>query len=336
MPRVRWGILSTSRFAQTKVLPAWRRAEHVELAAIASRDLSRARTVAAEHGIPRAYGSYDELLADPEVDAIYNPLPNHLHVPWSIRALEAGKHVLCEKPIAMTAAEAETLLAAARRHPRLKIMEAFMYRLHPQWQQTMAIASGGGVGEPLVVQTLFSYANEDPANIRNQVDAGGGALMDIGCYAVHQARTLAGQEPEVVSARAKCIRREVDRWMRAELRFSDSLAGSFECALLSRKLLSMGVRVEGEHGTLKVSGLTAPQYFNRLVVTRRDPQSGAERRRRERVKGDATYTYQLRAFVAAVRDGAPFPTTTADAIANMRVIDACYRAAGLEPRLPTP
>jgi predicted dehydrogenase len=160
--------------------------------------------------------------------------------------------------------------------------------------------------------------------------------MDIGCYAVHQARTLAGQEPEVVSARAKCIRPEVDRWLRADLRFSDSLSGSFECALLSRKVISMGVRVEGHRGSLKVTGLTAPQYFNRLVVTQRDGEAGAEQRRKERVEGDPTYTYQLRAFLAAVRDGTPFPTNPADAVANMRVIDACYRAAGLEPRQPTP
>src|SRR4051812_5147588 len=195
MPRVRWGILSTSGFARTKVLPALRGCALVEVTAIASRDLARARAVAAEFGIARVHGSYDELLADPEVDAVYNPLPNHLHVPWTIKALEAGKHVLCEKPIAMTAAEAETLLAAARRHPRLKVMEAFMYRLHPQWQRTVAIVQGGGVGEPRVVQSLFSYFNADPGNIRNQAEAGGGALMDIGCYAISLARLVFGAEP---------------------------------------------------------------------------------------------------------------------------------------------
>src|SRR3954464_8134140 len=195
MRRVKWGVLSTSRFAQTQLLPALARCEHVELVAIASRDGARARSVAASFGIPRAYGSYDELLADPDIDVIYNPSPNHLHVPWSIKALEAGKHVLCEKPIAMTAAEAETLLAAARRHPRLKVMEAFMYRLHPQWQRAVAIVRGGGVGEPRVVQSLFSYFNTDPGNIRNQAEAGGGALMDIGCYAISLARFAFDAEP---------------------------------------------------------------------------------------------------------------------------------------------
>src|SRR5882724_961464 len=156
MRKVRWGILSTSGFAQTKFLPALRRCEHVELVAIASRDLARARAIAADAGIPKAYGSYDELLADPDVDLIYNPSPNHLHVAWSIKALEAGKHVLCEKPLGLTAVEAQTLLDASRRHPRQKIMEAFMYRLHPQWQRTVAIVREGGVGEPLTIQTWFS------------------------------------------------------------------------------------------------------------------------------------------------------------------------------------
>src|SRR5436190_1219875 len=157
MGKIRWGVLSTARIGTVQVIPAMQRGTYSEVTAIASRDLPRAEAEAQRLGIAKAYGSYEELLADPEIDAIYNPLPNELHVPWSIRALEAGKHVLCEKPIAMTAAEAETLLAAARRHPRQKIMEAFMYRLHPQWQRTMAIAAGGGLGEPLVVQTLFSY-----------------------------------------------------------------------------------------------------------------------------------------------------------------------------------
>src|SRR4051812_22736735 len=166
MRRVKWGVLSTSRFAQTQLLPALARCEHVELVAIASRDGARARSVAASFGIPRAYGSYEELLADPEVDVVYNPSPNHLHVPWSIKALEAGKHVLCEKPIGLTAAQAQTLLDVSRRYPRQKIMEAFMYRLHPQWQRAVQIVREGGVGDPLVVQSLFSYFNDDAGNVR--------------------------------------------------------------------------------------------------------------------------------------------------------------------------
>jgi predicted dehydrogenase len=172
-------------------------------------------------------------------------------------------------------------------------------------------------------------------DIRYQLNLAGGAVMDVGCYAIHQARTLAGAEPEVVSARAKCISPGVDRWLQADLQFPDDCTGSFECALWSRRLLSLGARVEGERGTLTVFNLTGPQYFHRVVVRTRDPATGAETKRRERVKGQHTYWYQLNAFVAAVRDGAPYPTNPADAVANMRVMDASYRAAGLEPRQPS-
>jgi predicted dehydrogenase len=335
MDPLRIGTLGAARITPGALIRPARKVPEAEVVAVAARDRARAEKFATKHGIGKVHDTYEDLLTDPDVDAIYNPLPNGLHGRYTIEALAAGKPVLCEKPLTANAEEAEQVAKAATEHG-LVVMEAFHYRYHPLVDRVLEILRGGELGELRRVDVRACIPLPIPSDIRYQLALAGGALMDIGCYAVHQARTLAGQEPEVVSARAKCIRREVDRWMRAELRFSDSLAGSFECALLSRKLLSMGVRVEGEHGTLKVSGLTAPQYFNRLVVTRRDPQSGAERRRRERVKGDATYTYQLRAFVAAVRDGAPFPTTTADAIANMRVIDACYRAAGLEPRQPTP
>src|SRR5258708_31171841 len=166
--------------------------------AIAPRALDNAQAAADRLGIPKVYGSYEDLLADPEIDAIYNPLPNHLHVPWSIKALEAGKHVLCEKPIALSADEAETLAAAAAQHPTLKVMEAFMYRLHPQWQRAQQIVSSGGLGELRTVQSHFSYFNADPGNIRNQVDIGGGGLMDIGCYNISLARFIFGAEPRRV------------------------------------------------------------------------------------------------------------------------------------------
>jgi predicted dehydrogenase len=226
-------------------------------------------------------------------------------------------------------------VAAAAAEAGLVVMEAFHYRYHPLLARVVEILRSGELGALRRVDTRGCIPLPMRNDIRYQLDLAGGALMDIGCYAVHQTRTLSGQEPEVVSATARCIRPGVDRWMRADLRFSDSLSGSFECALLSRKLFSLGARVEGEHGTLAVTNLTAPQYWHRLVVRRRDPDTGAERRRRERIRGEASYTYQLRAFLAAVREGAPYPTTPADAIANMRVIDAAYRAAGLEPRQPT-
>ena len=335
MDPLRIGTLGAARITPGALIRPARKVPDVEVVAVAARDRARAEKFARKHGIETVHDTYEDVLADADVDAIYNPLPNGLHGRYTIAALAAGKPVLCEKPLTANAEEAERVAAAATDHG-LVVMEAFHYRYHPLVERVLEIVRGGELGELRRIETRGCVPLPFPKDIRYQLPLAGGALMDIGCYAVHQARTLAGEEPEVVSARAKCIRPQVDRWMRAELRFSDSLAGSFECALLSGKLISMGVRVQGEHGTVKVTGLTAPQYFNRLVVTTRDPSTGAERRRRERVQGDTTYTYQLRAFLAAVREGAPFPTTTADAIANMRVIDASYRAAGLELRQPTP
>ena len=198
MTKIRWGVLSTANIGVAKVLPAMQRGAHCDVTAIASRDLSKAQATARQLGIPKAYGSYEELLADPEIDAIYNPLPNHLHVPWSIKAIEAGKHVLCEKPIALTTAEAQTLADAARQHPQLKVMEAFMYRHHPQWQRARQIVAAGGIGELRTIQSIFSYYNDDPGNIRNQADIGGGGLMDIGCYNISISRFIFDAEPQRV------------------------------------------------------------------------------------------------------------------------------------------
>src|ERR1700674_2355566 len=182
MQKVRWGVLSTADIGTGQVIPAMQQGTYCEMAAIASRSLEKAQGAAAQLGIPKAYGSYEELLADPEIDAIYNPMPNHLHVPWSIKALQAGKHVLCEKPIALTAAEAQTLVDAGKRFPNLKLMEAFMYRFHPQWRQALELVRGGHIGTLRTIQSFFSYYNVDPNNVRNQADIGGGGLMDIGCY----------------------------------------------------------------------------------------------------------------------------------------------------------
>jgi predicted dehydrogenase len=173
-------------------------------------------------------------------------------------------------------------------------------------------------------------------DIRYQLDLAGGALMDVGCYTIHQLRTLAGAEPEVVSAEAKCVKPQVDRWAKAEMRFSDGRTGSIECAMWSRKLLTMGARVTGSLGELKVLNMTGPQYYHRVSVRTRDPQSGVRTRRTDKVKGEATYWYQLQAFTKAVRDGGPVLTPPADSVANMRVVDAVYRAAGVPPRQPTP
>ena len=192
--KIRWGVLSTARIGTRKVIPGMQQAASCEIAAIASRDLGRAREAAQALGIPKACGSYEELLADPAIDAIYNPLPNHLHVPWSIRAAEAGKHVLCEKPIAMSADEARRLLEVRDRTGVL-IQEAFMVRSHPQWIAARQIVESGRIGELRLLAGLFSYFNDDPKNIRNVIDWGGGGLMDIGCYIVHASRMIFGREP---------------------------------------------------------------------------------------------------------------------------------------------
>ncbi len=195
--KVRWGVLSTAKIGRVHVIPAMQKGEATMIAAIASRDAATARRVADEFGIEKAYGSYEALLADPTIEAIYNPLPNHLHVPWTLKALEAGKHVLCEKPVALDAAQAEQLVAASARAGRL-VAEAFMVRHHPQWRKALEIVQSSRLGEVRAIQTLFAYYLDDPANIRNQADMGGGGLYDIGCYAINTARYLFGAEPERV------------------------------------------------------------------------------------------------------------------------------------------
>jgi predicted dehydrogenase len=321
MRKVRWGILSTSGFARTKILPALRRAAHVELVAIASRDTARARAIAAELGIPKAYGSYDELLADPEVEVIYNPSPNHLHVPWSIKALEAGKHVLCEKPIGLSCAEAETLLAVARRHPRQKIMEAFMYRLHPQWRRAVAIVRGGGVGEPRVVQSLFSYFNDDPANVRNQAGLGGGALMDIGCYTISIARFVFGAEPRRVLGLIDTDPRfHTDRITSALLDFAGQTA-SFTCSTQLQPY--QRAHVLGTEGRIEIEiPYNAPPDRPCRIWHQRGDHS-------DEIAFDVCdqYTIEGDELSRAILDDTPVPTPLEDAVANMRVIDAVFASA---------
>ncbi len=199
MRRLRWGVLSTAAIGRFKVIPAIQRGEHCEVVAIASRDSAVGARVAAELGIPTAHGSYEALLADPEVEAVYIPLPNHLHATWAIAAMEAGKHVLCEKPLALTAADAQRMITVAER-TGMRLMEAFMYRLHPSWGAVRELVASGRIGRLTAVQSWFSFYNDDPMNIRNILDAGGGAMYDIGCYCVNLSRMLFGAEPDRVEA----------------------------------------------------------------------------------------------------------------------------------------
>ncbi len=323
--QLRWGVLSTAAIGLKKVIPAMQRSEHTRVTAIASRGLAKAREAARALNIEKAYGSYEELLADPEIDAIYNPLPNHLHVQWTAKAAEAGKHVLCEKPLSMTAAEAKTLLAV-RERTGVKIGEAFMIRSYPQWLRLRALLDEGRVGELRSVTGFFSYFNVDPKNIRNQVEAGGGALMDIGCYLIHSSRYAFGQEPKRVVA---CIDRDprmgTDRLSSGILEF----AGGHSIFTCSTQLISyQRIHFLGTRGRIEIEiPFNAPiDRPTRMFIDSSGDLSGS---------GIATetfpacdqYTLQGEAFARAVWEDTPPPVPLEDSIGNMAAIEALFRSA---------
>jgi len=321
MRKVRWGVLSTSRFALEKIIPAMRDCQWAEIVAIASRDDAKAREVATRLGIPRAYGGYESLLADPEIEVIYNPLPNHLHVPLSIEALEAGKHVLCEKPVGLDAADAARLLEAARRHPDRKVMEAFMYRLHPQWQRAQAIVQEGRLGKLRTIHSFFSYYNDDPGNVRNQEGIGGGGLLDIGCYCVSLSRFLFGAEPRrVLGLVENDPSFGVDRLASAILDFGDRTS-TFTCA--TQLTPFQRVIVYGTTGRLEIEvpfNAVPERPARMLLVT-----GGKEEEILLPVCNQ--YTIQGDLFSLAVLENRPVPTPLEDGIANLRVIDALFESA---------
>jgi predicted dehydrogenase len=332
---LRIGILGAARIAPMALVRPARAVPEVEVAAVAARDPARARAFASKHGIPRAHDSYDALLADPAIDAVYNPLPNALHCEWTIRALRAGKHVLCEKPIASNADEAGRMAEAARASGCV-LMEAFHWRYHPLAARMKEVLASGEIGSLRHLEVWFAFPMLLPGDIRWRWDLGGGAMMDTGCYTVSMVRQLARPErsdgllpegePEVVAARAWLRSPQVDRRVEADLRYGDGRSARIVCSLLSCTLLRTSVRALGDRGEMRVLNPLAPQFGNWLRVR------GRGGRRRERVRGEASYTHQLRAFTDAVRRGRALPTGADDAVANMRVIDAVYRAAGLRPR----
>ncbi len=320
MAKVRWGVLSTSDLALKQVIPAMQQGTYSEISAIASRSLTSAQEAAARLGIPKAYGSYEELVADPEIDAIYNPLPNHLHVPWSIKALEAGKHVLCEKPIAMSAAEAQTLAEAGKAHPNLKLTEAFMYRHHPQWQRARQLVAQGKIGELRTVQTLFSYFLEDPNNIRNIAEVGGGTMMDIGCYAVSVPRFIFGKEPSRVAAIVEYDPRfKTDRLASAVLNFGTGTA-TFTCG--TQLSPYQRVNILGTQGRVEIEiPFNAPKDRPCKIWHEHDGTI-------EEITFEVCnqYTLQGDVFSQAVLNDTPVPTPIEDAVANMRVIEAVFES----------
>jgi predicted dehydrogenase len=316
MSKVRWGILSTANIGMKKVTPAMQRGDLCEVTAIASRSQESARVAADELGIPKAYGSYEELLADPEIDAIYNPLPNHLHVPWSIKAIEAGKHVLCEKPIGLGVDEAQQLIDVAAEHPQVKVMEAFMYRHHPQWQRARELVRAGEIGQLLTIQSFFSYFNRDPANVRNMADIGGGGLMDIGCYNISLSRFIFADEPRRVCGLVDYDPQfGTDRIASAILDFAGGSA-TFTCS--TQMASYQRVNIFGSEGRVEIEiPFNAPPD----QPTRLWHQRGGDV---EEIRFPVCdqYTIQGDLMARAILDDTPVPTPLGDALANMRVIDA--------------
>ena len=333
--KIRWGVLGAANIALKKVIPAMQRAQVCEMAAIASRALGRARKAAAEVGIPKAYGSYEELLADPEIDAIYNPLPNHLHVPWSIRAAEAGKHVLCEKPLGLNVAEVRVLMEA-RDRTGVKIGEAFMVRTHPQWARAREIVRAGGIGELRSVVGVFSYFNRDPKNIRNVAEWGGGALMDIGCYPIVTSRFIYGAEPRRVSA---AIERDpemgVDRLTSAVLEFPAGHA-VFTCS--TQMMHYQRMQILGTQGRIEVEipFNAPPDRPTRILVDTTGDLFGAGVRAEEFPVCDQ-YGIQGDLFSLAILNDGEVPTPLEESVRNMAVIDAVFRSGASgrweEPRV---
>ena len=296
--------------------------------AVAARDRTRAEAFANKHNIPRVLDSYAALLEDPDIDAVYNPLPNGLHGYWTIEALKAGKHVLCEKPFTANADEARTVAAAANRTPGLVVMEAFHYQYHPLSKRLVEIVRSGELGNITDIDVAFSAPLWRKGDIRYQLALAGGATMDMGCYPVSLLRLLA-PGPRVINASAKLSSPGVDRAMDAHFSLPDGGRAHIGCSMFSSSILRMHVDVTGDSGKVSVFNPFGPQYGHRMKVT---TTLGS---RRERFSRKATYDFQLEAFVAAVEDGASFPTTATDAIRTMELIDSIYLAAGLPARQPT-
>jgi predicted dehydrogenase len=316
MKKIRWGILGVAKIATTKVVPAMQHSPNVEIAAIASRDIEKARAAAGQLGISQAYGSYEELLADASIDAIYNPLPNHLHVPWSIRAAGAGKHVLCEKPIALTTAETRELIAA-RDKARVKIGEAFMARTHPQWLRAAEIVRSGRIGDLRVVSGYFSYFNRDPKNVRNIAAIGGGAIMDIGCYPITLSRMIFNAEPLRVHA---SIERDpdfkTDRFASAILEYPQGHA-TFTCSTQLVPYQRMHIFGTTGHIEIEIPFNAPPDKPTRIFVNGE----------LEELPVCDQYTIQGELFSRAILENTEVPVPLEDALKNMTVIEAIFKSA---------
>tara|TARA_X000001036_G_scaffold199592_1_gene187834 strand:+ start:1549 stop:2538 length:990 start_codon:yes stop_codon:yes gene_type:complete len=324
MKKLNWGILSTAKIGIEKVIPAMQQGKLSEIVAIASRTHESAREAAKNLKIPKAFGSYQDLLDDTSIDAVYIPLPNHMHVPWTIKALAANKHVLCEKPIALTATEAKELLKETEKFPHLKVMEAFMYRHHPQWIQALELINGGGIGMVKTVHSFFSYYNDDPENIRNMVDIGGGGLMDIGCYCISLARLIFDAEPQRVFGKIEYDPGfETDRICSGILDFVQGTS-TFTCS--TQLVPYQRVNVFGTKGRIEIEipFNAPPDKPCKMLFQNNEIIEEIE------IKICDQYTIQGDLFSLAVLNNEKVPTPIEDAVENMKVLEAVIQSAEKE------
>ena len=324
MKKINWGILSTAKIGIEKVIPAMQQGKLSEIVAIASRTHESAREAAKNLKIPKAFGSYKDLLDDTSIDAVYIPLPNHMHVPWTIKALAANKHVLCEKPIALTATEAKELLKETEKFPHLKVMEAFMYRHHPQWIQALELINGGGIGMVKTVHSFFSYYNDDPENIRNMVDIGGGGLMDIGCYCISLARLIFDEEPQRVFGKIEYDPGfETDRICSGILDFVQGTS-TFTCS--TQLVPYQRVNVFGTKGRIEIEipFNAPPDKPCKMLFQNNEIIEEIE------IKICDQYTIQGDLFSLSVLKNEKVPTPIEDAVENMKVLEAVIQSAEKE------
>jgi predicted dehydrogenase len=325
---VRIGVLGAAAITPAALLAPAHAHPGSEVTAVAARDADRARAFATEHGIPRVLDSYDDLIDDPLIDAVYIPLPNSLHGVWTARAIAAGKHVLCEKPFTANAEEA-TAIAEVADASGLVVMEAFHWRYHPMAQRMIDIVQSGALGRIEHIETAVCFPLLKPGDIRYRLDLAGGALLDAGCYAINMARSVMGAEPEVIDGKATLTSQGVDRAFTGRVRFPGGATGRITCSLMSRRLLALHVDVRGDRGRLRAFNPLMPKLLGHLTI-----EAGGQRRTEEPTHTE-TYDHQLHAFIGAITHGRPFPSTAQDAVRNMTVIDDFYRAAGLQPRQPS-
>lgn len=323
--KVRWGVLGAAKIAREKVIPAMQQGELCEVAGIASRDAEKAQRTAASLGIPKSYGTYEEMLADPEIDAIYNPLPNHLHVPWSIKSAEAGKHVLCEKPIGLSTGEARELIRV-RDRTGVKIGEAFMARSHPQWRRAKELVRSGEIGELRLISGAFSYFNRDPANVRNHRDWGGGGLMDIGCYPVTLSRLIFAAEPlRAIASFERDPEFGTDRLTSAILEYPGGAQCVFFCS--TQLVAYQRMHLLGVKGRIELEiPFNAPKDRPARLLIDNGSSLHGDGIRVEEIAVCNQYTIQGDLFARAILDNGDVPTPLEDALRNMAAIDALFRS----------